>query len=195
MDGNGDPIPAGPTPAGPASAPKTNLRAALNTRSYAPQPAPASPSVEAALLAAPETVQYELVTDLAALDRWIDEALEVGTLAVDTETDGLTPVSANLVGISLCIHPGRACYIPLRHIDPATPREGAGGLDLGHAPPPPAQIPLADALARLKPLLEDPSVLKVGHNIKFDWQIFFQHGIAVAPIDDTMLISYVLATG
>lgn len=185
---------AAPAPAAPAArAPRTDARTALDSRSYAPAPAPEARGE--GVVPQPDRVEYELVQDLDALDRWIDRAREAGTVAVDTETDGLTPVSAGLVGVSLSVEPGRACYIPLQHIDPATPKDAAGGLDLGGAPPPPPQIALADALARLKPLLEDPAVLKVGQNVKFDWQIFARHGIAMAPIDDTMLISYVLGTG
>jgi DNA polymerase-1 len=149
-----------------------------------------APAVGAAPAVAPAT--YELVQTVADLDRWIAAAVEAGVVAVDTETVGLTPSVAKLVGVSIAVEPGRACYVPLGHV-----AEGAaegGQLDLGGAPPPP-QIPLADAVPRLKALLEDPSVLKVGHNFKFDWQVFARHGIRPAPWDDTMLISYVQGGG
>jgi DNA polymerase-1 len=125
---------------------------------------------------------YELVTDEGALDRWIAQACARGWVAVDTETTSLDPLRADLVGISLAIEPGRACYVPVGHVGDLTQ-------------PMPAQIPKDRALARLKGLLEDPSVLKIGQNIKYDMQIFARSGIEVTPIDDTMLLSYVLEGG
>ncbi len=138
------------------------------------------------------TKRYELVQDLARLDHWIARAREVGTIAVDTETSSLSAVSADLVGISLAVAPGEACYIPVGHVDPGTVG-GTTTLDFG-APPPP-QIPLAQALERLAPLLADPAVLKIGHNIKYDLSVLARHGVTVAPFDDTMLLSYVLDGG
>ncbi|MBF0093623.1 MAG: DNA polymerase I [Alphaproteobacteria bacterium] len=133
---------------------------------------------------------YELVDRLDVLDRWIAAARSKGVVAVDTETDSLDSIAAALVGVSLALEPGRACYIPLRHVAP----EAQGSLDLtgGSAAADPVQIPVAEALARLGPLLEDPGVLKVGHNIKFDLQVFATEGLRVAPLDDTMVMSYVL---
>jgi DNA polymerase-1 len=136
--------------------------------------------------------EYELVQSLDALDRWIAASYAAGTVAVDTETDSLRPCSCKLVGISLSVEPGRACYIPVGHVAPGAPKDG--GLDLGGEEAPP-QLATAEVCARLKPLLEDPAVLKVGHNLKFDLQVFAAHDIRVAPLDDTMLISYVLETG
>jgi DNA polymerase I len=179
-------------PAGQVSEPKRDHRTALDSRSYAApvlQPGPGD-----RLIPRPETVEHLLVDTIEALDAWIAEATSAGIVAVDTETDGLTPARARLVGISLSTRPGRACYIPLRHIDPSTPKDG-GGFDFGSAPPPPRQIPFDLALARLKPLLEDPAVLKVGHNIKFDFQFFSREGIRISPLDDTMLMSCVLGAG
>ncbi|HZH25819.1 MAG TPA: DNA polymerase I [Azospirillaceae bacterium] len=135
---------------------------------------------------------YELVDTVEALDRWIAMAAEAGVVAVDTETDSLLPSAAKLVGVSLSVTPGRACYIPLGHVAAEAPV--GGELDFSDQAPP-RQIPLAEAVARLKPLLENPSVLKVGHNLKFDWQVLRRHGIEMAPWDDTMLISYVLDCG
>jgi len=131
--------------------------------------------------------KYQLVQDMATLQIWIDAAMQAGRVAVDTETTGLQTQTADLVGISLALEPGHACYIPLGH--------GMGVGDLLGAGDRPPQIPLKDAMAALKPMLEDPSVLKIGHNIKYDICMFEQQGIRVAPIDDTMLISYVLEGG
>ena len=130
---------------------------------------------------------YETVQSVEALKAWVAAATAQGWVAVDTETDGLNALRANLVGVSLCIAPGKACYIPLRH--------GLAGhqgqLDLSAEKPPP-QIAIDDAVAVLKPLLEDPAVLKIGHNIKFDSHIFAGVGIDVTPVDDTIVMSFVL---
>ncbi len=136
---------------------------------------------------------YELVTDPARLDAWIAEATRAGRVAVDTETTGLDPLRAGLVGVSLAVRPGHACYVPLAHRAPGDQGDLFG--DGGDEAAAPDQIPLEDAVARLKPLLEDPSVLKIGQNLKYDMQVLARHGIAVAPIDDTMLLSYVLDGG
>jgi len=109
-------------------------------------------------------------------------------VAIDTETMGLDPRRDALVGFSLAVAPGRACYVPLRH-DPAGAQ---ASLDFGEAPARPSLIPEAAALAALAPLLVDPDVLKVGHNLKFDLQVFGRLGLDVTPIDDTLLLSYVL---
>jgi len=126
---------------------------------------------------------YETVTDEAALDRWIEEVRGYGYVAVDTETDCIDCVIARLVGISLATAPNRACYIPIGH----------SGADLYSDRP--DQLDKATVLAKLKPLLEDPAVLKVGHNLKYDWVMFDKEGIDVAPYDDTMLLSYDLDAG
>jgi DNA polymerase-1 len=126
---------------------------------------------------------YETVTDEAVLDRWIAEAYANGLIAVDTETSGYDCVTADLIGISLATECGKACYVPLEH----------GGHDLLSERPP--QIATAVALAKLKPLLEDPAVLKVGHNFKFDWIVFDWRGIKVAPIDDSLVMSFNLDAG
>jgi DNA polymerase-1 len=126
---------------------------------------------------------YETVTSLDVLDRWIAEATRNGLVALDTETDGFDCVTAKLVGISLATECGKACYIPLEH----------GGHDLLSERP--EQIPAAEALARLKPLLEDPAILKIGHNFKFDWIVFDRRGICVAPVDDSLVMSFNLDAG
>lgn len=143
--------------------------------------------------AQPSEATYELVQNMEALHAWIAEAQSAGRVAVDTETTSLNQMRAELVGISLAVTPGRACYIPLAHIAP-----GSGGDLLGggvEASPTPVQIPKADALAALKPMLEDPGVLKIGQNIKYDSTVLAQEDICVHPIDDTMLISFVLEGG
>ncbi|MBT9447119.1 MAG: DNA polymerase I [Hyphomonadaceae bacterium] len=146
--------------------------------------------------------RYETVDTLEALARWIARANAAGYVAVDTETKGLG-AHAELVGISLATAVNEACYIPLAHVDPHAAAPSGNG-DLFAAPAEPVaaaphaalkQIAMKDAIAALKPLLEDPAVLKIGQNIKYDLNIFAQHGVAVAPIDDTMLMSYVLAAG
>ena len=134
---------------------------------------------------------YTLVQDEAALARWIAEARAAGAVAVDTETSSLDAMRAELVGVSLSVAPGRGCYVPLGHVARTS---GAPDLIDG-APPPPAQIPIQAALAALKPLLEDPGVLKIGHNVKYDMEVLARYGVAVAPVDDTMLLSYVLDGG
>ncbi len=129
---------------------------------------------------------YETVVEPYRLAVWIEEAKAQGYVAIDSETDGLNPVSAKLVGVSMALAPGKACYIPLGH--------GAGKTDLLSGEKP-KQIETAMAMQMLKPLLEDPSVLKIGQNIKYDISIFCAHEIRVAPIDDTMLLSFVLEAG
>ncbi len=138
---------------------------------------------------------YELVRDAETLRRWVAEGERAGFVAVDTETTSLDPMRASLCGVSLSVELGRACYIPVGH----TTGGAQGTLDLGEGGGVcqlvPGQMPLAEAIAILKPMLEDLGILKIGHNIKYDMQIFARHGIAVAPIDDTMLLSYVLDSG
>ncbi|WP_170596423.1 DNA polymerase I [Ruegeria arenilitoris] len=133
--------------------------------------------------------KYECVRAAAALRKWIDQAYERGWLAVDTETTGLNEMIADLVGISLCIEPGEACYIPLTH------RDGASDDLFGSDALAEGQMPLDEALEMLKPVLEDPSILKVGQNMKYDAKIFARYGVDVAPIDDTMLMSYAMHAG
>jgi DNA polymerase-1 len=131
---------------------------------------------------------YECVNTTAALQTWIDAIYARGYVAVDTETTSLDEMRAELVGISLCIEAGHACYIPLGH------KQGGGDL-FGSTERVEGQLPLATALAMLKPMLEDGSVLKIGQNMKYDAKIFARHGLAIAPIDDTMLMSSALFAG
>ncbi|WP_448327390.1 DNA polymerase I [Sulfitobacter sp. M13] len=132
---------------------------------------------------------YEHVSDTEALKAWIDRIYEFGYVAVDTETTGLDDMVAQLVGVSLCVEPGKACYIPLIH-------KARGSDDLfGSDDLAEGQIPLEDALRLLTPMLQDPTILKIGQNMKYDSKIFGQLGINVAPIDDTMLLSYAMHAG
>ncbi len=129
---------------------------------------------------------YECVRSAARLAEWVAMAHEAGVVAIDTETTALDAMKADLVGISLAIAPNVACYVPLIH---------RGGADLFGSGLEPDQIPVAEAVAILKPLLEDPGVLKVGQNLKYDWLLLSRHGIEITPGDDTMLMSYVLDAG
>lgn len=126
---------------------------------------------------------YEMVTTLDALDRWIAVATAQGLVAIDTETDNLDATRAKLVGISLATAPNAACYIPLGH----------GGHDLLAETP--VQIDTADAIARLRPMLADPAVLKIGHNLKYDMTVLARHDVILAPIDDSIVISFDLDAG
>ncbi|WP_174279370.1 DNA polymerase I [Sphingomonas bacterium] len=126
---------------------------------------------------------YETVLTLDALDRWIADARAQGFVAIDTETSGTDATRAELVGVSLALAPNRACYVPLRH----------GGTDL--LADNPDQIECEPCLDRLKALFEDASVLKIGHNIKFDMIVLGERGIAVAPHDDTIVLSFDLDAG
>ncbi|HEY3146337.1 MAG TPA: DNA polymerase, partial [Dongiaceae bacterium] len=129
--------------------------------------------------------KYELVQDNATLERWVREARAQGHVAFGTKTTSQHVIAGALCGVSLALAPGKACYVPLDH--------GSGGDLLGGERP--KQIPMTEALAVLKPLLEDPSVMKIGHDIKFDLCVMTKYGIEVGPIDDAMLISYVLEGG
>jgi DNA polymerase-1 len=127
--------------------------------------------------------KYETVIEEAALDRWIAEATGQGFVAVDTETDCIDCIIARLAGVSLATGPNRACYIPVGH----------SGADLYSDAP--NQLPQELVLKKLKPLLEDPAVLKIGHNLKYDWVMFDKLGINLAPVDDTMVMSFDLDAG
>ncbi len=119
---------------------------------------------------------YHLITDINEIDKWIEEAEEVGEVAVDTETSSLDPHQADLVGISLCSKIGKACYIPVGHKSQDS-------------------LNKESVINKLKNLLEDPSVKKIGQNIKFDFIVFYKLGISLSSMEDTMLMSYVLDAG
>ncbi|MGA0428957.1 MAG: DNA polymerase I [Paracoccaceae bacterium] len=136
-----------------------------------------------------DTSTYETVRSMSTLDQWIRQINERGYVAIDTETTSLDEMRAELVGISLCVEAGQACYIPLTH-------KADGGDDLfGSTELAKDQLPLDHVLQVLKPVLENPAVLKIGQNMKYDAKIFARYGVNVAPIDDTMLISYALHGG
>ncbi|RFU12350.1 DNA polymerase I [Rhodobacteraceae bacterium W635] len=131
---------------------------------------------------------YTCLRDATELAKWIAKAHARGYVAVDTETTGLDEMTADLVGICLSVEPGQAAYLPLQH------KEGEGDL-FGGAQVAEGQMALDEALELLRPMLEDESVLKIGQNMKYDAKIFANYGIAVGPIDDTMLMSYALHAG
>jgi DNA polymerase-1 len=147
----------------------------------------AAARAEAAGTAKFDTSAYHCIRDIAELYRWMDEAREAGIVAFDTETTSLDPMQAELCGFSIATAPGRAAYVPIAH------KSGHGDLLGGGLVE--NQIPIRDALAALKPLLEDPSVLKVAQNLKYDLVVMNRHGVDVRPYDDTMLISYVTDGG
>ncbi|WP_417677616.1 DNA polymerase I [Pseudodonghicola sp.] len=136
-----------------------------------------------------DTSKYDCVRDLATLEKWVAAIRERGVVAVDTETTGLDEMIVDLVGISLSTAAGKACYIPLIH------KTGAGDDLFGSTALVEGQIAVEDALACLKPVLEDDAILKIGQNMKYDAKIFARHGVKVAPIDDTMLLSYAMHAG
>ena len=119
---------------------------------------------------------YYLIDDINEIDNWIKEAEEIGEISVDTETNSLDPHQADLIGISLSTKIGKACYIPIGH-------KSKKNIDKNLV------------LEKLKPLLEDPSIQKIGQNIKFDFIVFFKQGIEITSMEDTMLMSYVLDAG
>jgi DNA polymerase-1 len=158
---------------------------------------------------------YELIQDEKALDAWVAEATRAGVVAFDCETDALDSNNAGLVGVSLALLEGpwgnvnstrrRAAYLPIGHRAPGGEAQGAldlggpgdnkGGARDGDGKLLPGQLPLKTVIDKLKPLLEDPAVLKVGQNIKYDMCVFRRHGVEVGPVDDTMLLSFVLDAG
>jgi len=139
------------------------------------QPLPEMPAVDRSA--------YECVTTRERLEAWVARAFAARVVAVDTETSALDAMRADLAGVSLALGPNDSCYIPLAH----------GGSDMFSEKP--EQVPLAEAIALLKPLLESDAVLKVGQNIKYDLNVLSRHGIAVTPIDDTMVMSFDLDAG
>ncbi|UWF59073.1 DNA polymerase I [Brucella sp. 2716] len=134
-----------------------------------------------------DTSAYVCIRDIATLEQWLAEAAETGVLAFDTETTSLDPMQAELVGFSLALAPGKAAYVPLQHKSGAGDLLGGGMVE--------NQIPLDAALAALKRVLEDASILKIAQNMKYDWLVMRRHGINAVSFDDTMLISYVLDAG
>ncbi|MDI1364339.1 MAG: DNA polymerase I, partial [bacterium] len=178
-----------------------NAAAAPRSLDRAPGAAPGAPVASvsyagaaaraaAAQVAEPAAIDhaaYVSVRDLETLRAWVAKATAKGIVAFDTETDALSSATAGLCGVSLAITPGEACYIPVGHCEKdGLALEAAADLE---------QIPLDQVIAALKPLLEDPAVLKIAQNAKYDIAVLARHGIDVSPIEDTMLISYVLEAG
>ncbi len=199
---------------GEATAPVTPTASAPVVTRIEAAPAKPAPAARAKSNQAFTAADYELIQDEKALAEWVAEATKAGTVAFDCETDGLDSNNAGLVGVSLALLEGpwgdvnstkrRAAYVPLMHRVPGGAAQGA--LDLLGANEPwggdkdggkllDGQIPLKKAIAALKPMLEDPAVLKVGQNIKYDMAVFQRYGIEIGPVDDTMLISFVLDAG
>ena len=153
-----------------------------------------------AVAAQPVEADYQLITDVDSLAAFLAAATAQGFLAVDTETSGLNAAAADLVGVSMALAPGKACYVPLRHGAMATETGDAqGGLDFSaEAPVSYKQIGFDTAMAMLRPIFEDPAILKIGHNLKYDSHILLwprNGGINLSPVDDTMCLSYVLDGG
>ncbi len=155
----------------------------------APEVAEVTAAADAPDAAPFDVEKYEWVKDVDALTKWIERIYERGYVAVDTETTGLDTMRVDLVGISLCVTAGEACYIPLIH------KESAGDDLFASDELAEGQMKTDVVLAMLKPMLEDESILKIGQNMKYDAKIFARVGIAITPIDDTMLLSYALHAG
>lgn len=169
-------VDTGATPGGPPTLPRGGAATAAPSADASSTPTlPPMPAIDRAA--------YECVTTIEALDRWIAEARAAHVVAVDTETASLDSVTGRLVGVSLATAPGKACYIPLGH----------GGTDMFAEKP--DQIAMEDALARLGALFADDAVLKVGHNLKYDIGVLAQHGVTIAPYDDTLVMSFALDAG
>jgi DNA polymerase-1 len=155
--------------------------------------APVQPARAAEPPAAIDVTAYACIRDLETLDRWVARAFEAGAIAFDTETDALGCATAGCCGVSIALSPGEAAYIPFGHC--AAPAGDQGGLLDVDPQDDWTQLPAEAVIARLKPLLEDPTVLKVAHNAKYDVAVMARHGVTVAPVEDTMLISFVLEAG
>ena len=152
-------------------------------------PVVVAPVAEAAVAVSVPFEGYECVTDAAALQVWIDRIRARGVVAVDTETTSLDEMRAELVGISLCVTAGQACYIPVGH------KAATTGDLFGSDAMADGQMPLEVVLAMLGPVLQDDAILKIGQNMKYDAKIFALLGVAVRPIDDTMLMSSAMFAG
>jgi DNA polymerase I len=134
-----------------------------------------------------DTSAYTCIRDIETLNKWLAEATETGLIAFDTETNSLDPMQADLIGFSLALAPGKAAYIPLQHKSGVNDLLGGGMVE--------GQIPLGQAIAALKTVLENTSILKIAQNMKYDWLVMRRHGVNTVSFDDTMLISYVLDAG
>ncbi len=185
--GGGQPPEAANSAIDPTPALRANPPLSGEGKSAATPAAHAAAVAQSAATAKIDTSAYTTIRDLATLQAWMDKARERGRLAFDTETTSLDAMQAELAGVSLCIDAGEAAYVPLQH------KTGSGDLLGGGLAE--NQIPIREALACLKPVLEDASILKIGQNLKYDWLVMLRHGIAIALLDDTMLMSYVVESG
>ena len=134
------------------------------------------------------TEKYELIDNVNDLNRWVTKIYQRGYVAVDTETTGLNDMIVDLVGICLSVEIGEACYIPVGHTNGEDDLFGGASLCSG-------QINLDEALEILRPVLQDPSIIKIGQNVKYDTKIFARYDVNLAPVDDTMLLSYAINGG
>jgi len=149
----------------------------------------AAARMEAARTAKFDRAKYETVRNAERLNAWIERAREIGVVAVDVAAASLDPMQAELCGVALAVAPNEACYVPLGH------RQGGEGAGLFRGNVAPDQISENVALDALKPLFEDLGVLKIGHDLKFAWQLFALRGIEIMAYDDTILMSYALDAG
>ena len=180
-----------------------SLVSKVETRTGVKAPAPTQPDAQEDEQPAQDApkVNYTIVREEYTLEEWVKKARAKGYVAFDTETTSLNAMQAELVGISLCIEAGQACYVPIAHTTEVSAEDSQGNLfgendnsekrrQLAGG-----QIPLERVIEMIKPLLEDEAVLKIGHNIKYDWLIMQHHSVDVVPVDDTMLLSYALHAG
>jgi DNA polymerase-1 len=137
--------------------------------------------------------KYETVRSVDRLKAWVLRAKDAGIVAIDTQTTSADPMVARLCGVSLSLADSEASYAPLGHRDGAA--QGGSDLFAPDAQLTPGQIPEEAAIEALQPVLEDPGVLKIGHDMKCQWRVLARHGIDAHPFDDTMLMSYVLDAG
>ena len=168
------------------TAAKSSVSAASQADGYTPK-ALAAKRASDALAQKIDTSAYTCIRDIETLNKWLAEAIETGLVAFDTETNSLDPMQAELIGFSLALAPGKAAYIPLQHKSGMGDLLGGGMVE--------GQIPLDQAIAALKTVLENASVLKIAQNMKYDWLVMRRHGVNTVSFDDTMLISYVLDAG
>jgi DNA polymerase I len=174
---------------GPTAPPAAKKPAAVAAAGGATPQALAESRIAAAKATPFDRSRYETVRTVDELRAWVARAIDAGVVAIDTETTSLDPMQAELCGFSLAVGANAACYVPLIH------RQGGDGTGLFPGEVVAAQMTVAEALAVLKPLLEDKGILKVGQNLKYDVQVLARHGIEIASFDDTMLMSYVLDAG
>lgn len=176
------------------------LMAKIQSRAASGENGPQIEGVPTSTPDEPTAAHYELVQSHAVLQDWITRARYGGAVAVKTATTAADGTRAEPVGLSLCVRPGRACYVPFAHRPPAPDSESDDAdfteeKDAAHPRVPLIQIPLEEALACLRPLFADPSVLKIGHHVKDDVVVLRRYGVTLSPVDDTMLMSYVLDGG